>query len=291
MKIGIYGSLTNNLSLILLEKIVTIFKKKSIKYYIHEKCKKKLDLKTLNFLKKSNFIFFENLDNSYNFLIVIGGDGTIIDSAQIAYKTQIPIIGINTGRLGFLSTISKNDNLIEKIEKIENNDYTISKRSLLSIEGLQDKKHFFCLNEIFITGIDRIMINIEAHINNHSITSYWADGLLLSTPTGSTAYSLSLGGSIISPDSKVFNMIPIAPHNLSTRPLIIPDNNIVSFKVKSRETSFLVFLDSRKFEVKNTTTIKVKKEKFNLNLVALEKEKEFYTKINTKLFWGYDPRN
>ena len=218
---------------------------------------------------------FNSLDTSYDLLISIGGDGTILRAITYVRDLGIPIVGINTGRLGFLATISE--------------------RSLLSVQTSPEHSDIldtnFALNEIAISRKNTTsMITVETHLNDEYLTSYWADGLILSTPTGSTGYSLSCGGPVITPDANNFALTPIAPHNLSARPLIIPDNTSVKLKITGREDQFLMSLDSRIVTLSNTTTVTVKKADFVIKMVELLDE-TFLDTLRKKLLWGEDRRN
>jgi NAD+ kinase len=237
---------------------------------------------------------FTELDTSYDLLISIGGDGTILRAITYVRDLGIPIVGINTGRLGFLATI-QTDEIASALSEIFKGHYKISERSLLCVNT--QPKHSdientnFALNEIAISRKNTTsMITVETHLNDEYLTSYWADGLILSTPTGSTGYSLSCGGPVITPDTTNFALTPIAPHNLSARPLIIPDTTVVSFKVNGREDQFLMSLDSRIVTLPNTTIVKVKKANFVIKMVELLDE-TFLNTLRKKLLWGEDRRN
>ena len=237
---------------------------------------------------------FTDLDESYHLLISIGGDGTILRAITYVRDLGIPIVGINTGRLGFLATI-QTDEIESALTEIFKGEYKISERSLLSVDTqpkhVDIQETHFALNEIAISRKNTTsMITVETHLNDEYLTSYWADGLILSTPTGSTGYSLSCGGPVITPDAKNFALTPIAPHNLSARPLIIPDNTIVSFKVDGREDQFLMSLDSRIVTLSNTTIVTVKKANFVIKMVELLDE-TFLATLRKKLLWGEDRRN
>lgn len=237
---------------------------------------------------------FKKLDNSFDLLISVGGDGTILRAITLVRDLGIPIVGINTGRLGFLATI-QTDEIESAMNEILKGDYKISERSLLSVstEPKNDdiSETHFALNEIAISRKNTTsMITVETHLNDEYLTSYWADGLILSTPTGSTGYSLSCGGPVITPEAKNFALTPIAPHNLSARPLIIPDNTKVTLRVNGREDQFLMSLDSRIITLPNTTTVTVKKAKFVIKMVELL-DKAFLATLRKKLLWGEDRRN
>ncbi|MCA0133417.1 NAD kinase [Winogradskyella alexanderae] len=253
-------------------------------------------LSTLNSeIKATNAIGeFKKLDRSYDLLISIGGDGTILRAITFVRDFGIPIVGINTGRLGFLATI-QTDEIAAAFEQLFNGDYKISERSLLSVKTDPPNKTIeetnFALNEIAISRKNTTsMITVETHLNDEYLTSYWADGLILSTPTGSTGYSLSCGGPVITPDATNFALTPIAPHNLSARPLIIPDTTTVKFKVDGREDQFLMSLDSRIITLPNTTNVIIKKANFAIKMVELLDE-SFLDTLRKKLLWGEDRRN
>lgn len=253
-------------------------------------------IKTQNLaIQKSSAVnTFDKLDKTYDLLISIGGDGTILRAITYVRDLGIPIVGINTGRLGFLATIQIDD-IQTALSEIFNGEYKISERSLLSVTTNPEHNDVvetsFALNEIALSRKNTTsMITVETHLNDEYLTSYWADGLILSTPTGSTGYSLSCGGPVIVPDAKNFVLTPIAPHNLSARPLIIPDNTTVTLKVNGREDQFLMSLDSRIVTLSNTTKVTVKKADFVIKMVELLDE-TFLSTLRKKLLWGEDRRN
>jgi len=234
------------------------------------------------------------LDTSFDLLISIGGDGTILRAITYVRDLSIPLIGINTGRLGFLATIKKND--IEKaIDNIINGNYRISERSLLTITTEPENKDLLdfnvALNEIAVSRKNTTsMITVETSLNNEYLTSYWADGLIVSTPTGSTGYSLSCAGPVITPETNSFALTPIAPHNLNARPLVIQDSTEIKLRVSGREDSYLVSLDSRIATLDNNSTIIIKKADFKIKMIELIGESFLHT-LREKLLWGEDKRN
>lgn len=237
---------------------------------------------------------FNELDESFDLLISVGGDGTILRAVTYVRDLGIPIVGINTGRLGFLATIQI-DEIENALTEIFKGEYKISERSLLSVStdpGHEDiLKTNFALNEIAISRKNTTsMITVDTHLNDKYLTSYWADGLILSSPTGSTGYSLSCGGPVIAPDAKSFAITPIAPHNLSARPLIIPDSTTIKLKVNGREDQFLMSLDSRIVTLSNSTIVTIKKADFVIKMVELLDE-SFLETLRKKLLWGEDRRN
>ncbi|MDC0339342.1 NAD kinase, partial [Flavobacteriales bacterium] len=221
-----------------------------------------------------------------------GGDGTILDTITAIGDSEIPIVGFNTGRLGFLANNAKEDakHIVEMLIK---GNYELEQRSLLSLETDDELfgENNFALNELTVHKKDSSsMMTIHTYINDEYLNSYWADGLILSTPTGSTAYSLSCGGPILIPQSKNFVINPIAPHNLSARPLIVPDDVEIKLRIEGREDEFLATLDSRTRTINNATELKIVKSKFFINLVKFEGQ-NFYNTIRNKLLWGMDKRN
>jgi NAD+ kinase len=237
---------------------------------------------------------FTVLHPSYDALISIGGDGTILRAVAFIGSADIPIIGINTGRLGFLAMVKK-DSLKESMVALFEGRYTLSKRSLITAfsnkddEQLQNKN--FALNEVSVSRMNTTsMIQIETKLNGELLTSYWADGLIISTPTGSTGYSLSCGGPVISPQTNAFVITPIAPHNLNARPLVIPDDVEITIKVMGREDEFLLSLDNRIASYPNETIITLKKADFTIDLIELHRQ-TFIRTIRHKLLWGEDKRN
>ena len=234
----------------------------------------------------------EDINEKIDYLICFGGDGTILNAATIVKNKQIPIVGINTGRLGFLAAISKNE-LSSLMNKLIEKDYTLSSRALLNIDAQNTKLTFpFALNEISVSSRQNTsMINIKVFLNNEFLNTYWADGIIISTPTGSTGYSLSCGGPIVMPESKNFIITPIAPHNLNVRPLIVSDDNIIRIEVvDNNNKDFLLSMDSRNEYLKNENTITIQKAKHDIRLLQLQSTTYSKT-LREKLLWGLDKRN
>ena len=230
---------------------------------------------------------FVELNDSYDFAVSVGGDGTILNSAEKIGELSIPIIGLNTGRLGFLANSSlKNIEIV--INKLKNNDFNISNRSI--IEVLFNGKKKYALNEITVSRKNTTsLITIEAKLNNQYLNTYWADGLIVSTPTGSTGYSLSCGGPIIIPESKNFVLTPIAPHNLNARPLVISDDKKVDISVNGRENEYLISVDSNIYSVPIDLNIIVQKSSRFLKMVEFD-EDSYLKVLREKLLWGKDKR-
>lgn len=240
------------------------------------------------------FSTFETLDESVDLFFTIGGDGTILSATKFVKNLDIPIIGINTGRLGFLATIHK-DEIKKSIEDILAGEYKVSERSLLNVEleaqeGVLDMFPF-ALNDVAISRKETTsMITIETWLNDEFLNSYWSDGIIISTPTGSTGYSLSCGGPIVTPQTQSFIITPIAPHNLNARPLVIPDHLEMKLKISGREDQYLIALDSRLASLDKNTVVRIKKADFKIKLVWLFND-SFITTLRKKLLWGQDKRN
>lgn len=233
----------------------------------------------------------EELIASADYVISLGGDGTMLETLEFVRKSGIPVLGVNTGRLGFLATVYKED--FEKaLLLLIKEKYTLDKRELIEL----DKSNCFsdvnyAINEFTIHKKESsAMINIDTYVDGVFLNSYFADGLIVSTPTGSTAYSLSCGGPIMMPDSDNFIITPIAPHNLNVRPIVIPNNKTLSFKVSGRGDSVNVSLDSRSQTIKNETDLQIKKADFRFNMINLEGQ-NFFETLRNKLLWGIDKRN
>jgi NAD+ kinase len=242
-------------------------------------------------LEAESFTDFADIKATTDVLFSMGGDGTILDAVLMVKDSGIPILGINFGRLGFLANIGR-DKIHAAIDAIERGNYMIDKRSLLSMES--NKPIFnnsFALNEMTIQRKDQSsMITVHTYLNGEWLNSYWADGLIISTPTGSTGYSLSCGGPIIYPTSNNFVITPVAPHNLNVRPMVVSDEVVLSFEVTGRGDSFLCTLDSRFRTIDSTYSIAIRKAGFTANFVRLN-DQDFLSALKNKLHWGVDERN
>ena len=244
--------------------------------------------------KYPTFSHFSDLNSSFEAMFTLGGDGTILRAVTYIRALQIPILGINTGRLGFLATINKNE-IAESVTLVLNGAYTIQERTLLSVTTNPLSEDFsevnFALNEVTIARKNTTsMIGVKTSLNNEYLTNYWADGLIIATPTGSTGYSLSCNGPVISPDSKNVVITPIAPHNLNARPMVISDETTIALEVDSREKDFLISLDSRIASVPKNTNVTIKKAAFTIKSI-IPKNQSFLQTLRTKLLWGEDTRN
>jgi NAD+ kinase len=253
-----------------------------------------------NFLKKQAgyepsvkgvFHSASEVKSQANLMVSIGGDGTFLESVSFVEESSIPVAGINFGRLGFLAHITS-ENISEAFEQLLRGEYTVEKRSALQI--YLNNRPFgdfpYALNDVTIQKNGTTMIAINAYIDEEFLCTYWADGIIVSTPTGSTAYSLSVGGPIVSPSSNAFVISPIAPHHLTVRPLVIPDSSKLVFEVDAREGEILISLDSRSFKVPSNSNIRVSKAPFYVGIVNL-RDTSYYKTLRNKMMWGVDRRN
>jgi NAD+ kinase len=234
----------------------------------------------------------EELIGQVDYLFSIGGDGTLLETIYLVRNSGIPVLGINTGRLGFLASVSRSE-FDTALQLISDKEYTIDERDLIRLETSNNLfgDVNYALNEVTVLKKDTsAMMTIHAFINGEFLNSYWADGLIIATPTGSTAYSLSCGGPIIVPGSENFVITPIAPHNLNVRPIVISDNNVITLKVEGRSEHYLVSLDSRTEVIDSSVELTVRREEFHINLLRL-KGQHFFKTIREKLMWGLDRRN
>ncbi|HSI91152.1 MAG TPA: NAD kinase [Adhaeribacter sp.] len=227
-----------------------------------------------------------------NYVFSIGGDGTLLDTVTYVGARQIPILGINTGRLGFLATVAF-DKIPMALDAIYKGHFVIDERALIRAES--DMELFdginFGLNEFSIQKTDTSsMIVVHTYIDGEYLNSYWADGLLVATPTGSTGYSLSCGGPVLLPQTNNFVISPVCPHNLNVRPLVVPDRSVISFEVEGRSNNFLVALDSRSRIVETSVQLAVRRENFNARLIKIN-QVNFLSTLRNKLNWGLDKRN
>tara|TARA_B110001450_G_scaffold82420_1_gene78257 strand:+ start:55 stop:936 length:882 start_codon:yes stop_codon:yes gene_type:complete len=293
MKIAVYGPLYNERSKSTIKILIEYLKTQNADVFFEKDFYESV-LKNSNIdIESFRCDTFKSLDTSFELLISIGGDGTILRAITYVKDLNIPIVGINTGRLGFLATIPMNT--VEKaLNEIFDGNYRISKRSLLAISIDEGEAVFdlnFALNEITVSRKNTTsMISVETWLDDEYLTSYWADGLIVSTPTGSTGYSLSCGGPVIMPESDSLVLTPIAPHNLNARPLVISSNKIIKLKVSGREDEHLVSLDSRIKTLPNNTTMTIQKAPFNMHMIEL-KDERFIETLRKKLLWGADQRN
>ncbi|HEY1406330.1 MAG TPA: NAD kinase [Spirochaetota bacterium] len=238
------------------------------------------------------FSEYNQIASSIDCIVSIGGDGTFLHAVQFARDSGVPILGINTGRLGYLTCASITES-IAAVDRVRKGDYTIEKRSLLRVDSSENLfgGNNFALNDFTIHKKDSAsMITIHAHVNGVFLNSYWGDGLIISTPTGSTAYSLSCGGPIVAGECGVFVITPISPHNLNVRPIVVPESSSITLIAETRHQYYLAALDSRSESVDHPIEFTIQRESFAINIVRFP-ETGFAATIRGKLFWGLDRRN
>lgn len=294
MKFAIYGRQFNSSVLPFVQQLFDCLARQNIQACVYDAYSRFLQGKIIFSKNFSTFNNYEDLlSEQVDVMISLGGDGTLLDTVSLIRDSKIPVIGINFGRLGFLASINKDD-IVSAIDNLINKKFTLDNRALLTIES--DLELFgdenFALNDVTIHKRDTsAMMIIHAYLNGEFLNSYWADGLIVATPTGSTAYSLSCGGPIIFPQSNNFVVTPISPHNLNVRPVVLSDTNIISFEIEGRSSKYLLSCDSRT-EILNvgSTRISVKKSNFEINLIRLNSE-DYLSTLRKKLLWGIDTRN
>lgn len=294
MKVAIYGQYYQNSTEPIIKDIFVFFNRNDVEMVIESEFLALLYEKEIVRKEYQTFSSYDQLDQSFDMLISIGGDGTMLRAATLVRDSGIPLLGVNAGRLGFLASVQK-ENIENFLQLVIERKYTISSRSLLAVSCIPENEAIknlnFALNEISVSRKDTTsMITIETDLNNEYLNSYWADGLIIATPTGSTGYSLSCGGPILTPDVASLVITPIAPHNLNARPLVIPDSTEIRLKVSGREEFYLLSLDSRITSVRNESVLIIKKTPYRINMVEIEGE-TFLKTLRNKLLWGEDKRN
>ncbi|MFC3878947.1 NAD kinase [Algoriphagus namhaensis] len=291
MKVVLHGLKLKANSLPHIEFLLSQLSVHRVEVWVTERLEKELRKISSNQLKLPKIESKVHL-NQMDFLISVGGDGTMLDAICEIGDLEIPILGLNTGRLGFLATVATED-IAKSVEYLISGNYQIESRSLISLLGEDNLfgELNFGLNEFTIHKRDNSsMITVHTYIDGKYLNSYWADGLIIATPTGSTGYSLSCGGPLISPEAKNFVITPVSPHNLNVRPIIVSDESQISFKIEGRTKKFLVSLDSRSTSISSRAELSVQKEKFSAKLVKLP-EYHFFDTLRNKLNWGFDMRN
>lgn len=294
MKVAIYGQYYQNSTEPIIRDIFVFFNENNVEMVIESEFLKLLYEKQIIKKEYKTFHSYSELDSSFDIMISIGGDGTILRAATLVRDSGIPILGVNAGRLGFLAMVQK-DEISEFLQFVIEKKYTISERTLISLTSSTEISNIedlnFAMNEISVSRKDTTsMITIETYLDGEFLNSYWADGLIIATPTGSTGYSMSCGGPILTPNVKSLVITPIAPHNLNARPLVITDDTEIRLKISGREDQYLVSLDSRIASVKNESVLTIKKTPFKINMVEIHEE-TFLKTLRNKLLWGEDKRN
>jgi len=291
MKVGIHGKDFDDSIKDFLQHVFELLSDEDIQIYLSHEFATLLEADQVKI--KNYDIYNEKKDLSFlTHFFTFGGDGTLLEAVAHIGSAEVPILGVNTGRLGFLATTAKKD-FDEAFRAVLNNKYSFDKRTLLKLETPKDLFGGvnFALNDFTILKKDTSsMIVVHAFIDGDFLNSYWADGIIISTPTGSTGYSVSCGGPLVLPQSNNFILTPVSPHNLTVRPMVVPDNCELSFRIEGRGKNFLVSLDSRYETVDNEVELKVRKEDFRAKLIRLENSNYFKT-LRQKLNWGFDIRN
>lgn len=291
MRLAVHGKEFNRQSAPYFVKMFEVLFQHKADVLVSEKFKSHLKGAAFSNFKLKTFAPGDSLRN-VDVFISVGGDGTLLDAVTYIEKKEIPVLGINTGRLGFLATISKEETERALVKVLEG-AFSLDKRAVLKLETNKPVfgKLNFALNDFSLMKKDTSsMITIHTYIDGEFLNSYWADGIIVSTPTGSTGYSLSCGGPLIFPRSGNFVITPVSPHNLTVRPIVVSDSSEITFRVEGRSKKFLVSLDSRIASVDASVKLKVTKGDFKVNLIQLEGQHYFKT-LRQKLNWGLDIRN
>lgn len=295
MKIAIYGRDFQHAVIQYVQELFDLLAKEHVEIWVYTDFSEFLEAKVA--CKQAIHVFstYQDLPKDIAFMLSLGGDGTMLSAVSIIADSGIPVTGINFGRLGFLASINK-DKIQEALNELLNRHYDIEKRVLLATykkdeQGKRDERLSFALNDVTLIKKDSsAMVTLNTYVNGELLNAYWADGLIVATPTGSTAYSLSCGGPIVMPGSGNFIITPISPHNLNVRPIVVSDSSQIKIEVESRSDSFLFSCDSNTQTVKTGAVIHVQKADFNVNLIRLKHE-SFFSTIRHKLLWGLDTRN
>ena len=292
MKVAVYSRIFDSEHQVALQRFFSSLQDQKMRAIIYlpffEQIKETLNLPA----DTETFSLAEDLTEDINVVISLGGDGTLLDTITLIREKKIPIMGINFGRLGFLAGIGP-EQVEEAVKAIANKTYVTDTRTLIHVDA--NVPLFgnvpYALNEFSIHKRDvSSMIKIHTYLNGEFLNTYWADGLIVATPTGSTGYSLSCNGPIVFPDSGSFVITPVAPHNLNVRPIVVPDNNVISFQIESRSDQIICALDSRREIIGKQVELTVRKEQFSANLLRLS-ENNFLHTLHNKLTWGLDKRN
>jgi len=293
MKIAIYGNKINDDFLPSLKLLFDLMPAEKVKLIIYKPFFESLPEDISTSLKDFGLFSAPNeLGKDIDILFSIGGDGTFLDSVTYVQDKGIPIAGINSGRLGFLANISGHE-IEQAIERILSKSYSFEERELMHLSSPKDlfKNCAFALNEVTVSKKDSSsMITIHVYLNGQFLNTYWADGLIIATPTGSTAYSLSVGGPIVVPDAKNFIITPLAPHNLTVRPMVVPNNQELTLKIEGRDENYLISLDRRYESIQPGVEIKINRAKFKIKLVKHD-DRTFFSTLREKFMWGLDKRN
>ncbi len=292
MKIAIYGRPQIKGNERTASDLLSFLRKQGKEVYIHTPFLDFLQSKNIRDAEPDGrFSGHDELIGNADMMFSLGGDGTFLEAVSLVQDYGIPIVGINTGRLGFLADIPS-DRIESSLSAIFREEYTVENRSLVELELIGDRLSGFCcaLNEVSVQKQHASMITIHTYLDEDYLNSYWTDGLIISTPTGSTAYSMSVGGPILTPDSNNFIISPMAPHNLTIRPLILPDHKSIRIEVETRDDAYLMTLDSRNEIIKSNVQLLLRKAGFTIKTLRI-RDATFYNTLRNKLMWGVDKRN
>ncbi len=293
IKVALFGQKTSTSLVDIISPFLSYLDYNEISYCVEEKFLQILKESTeLNLDEVETYTSYENLDKSVKFLFSFGGDGTILSATTIVRDSMTPIIGVNTGRLGFLATINKSV-LLEQLNSFFNGEYNIIPRSLLTVkrsDGVEIENNF-AINEVTVVRRETTsMITVDTYLDYEFLNSFWSDGLIVSTPTGSTGYSLSCGGPIVHPSNQNFVITPVAPHNLNVRPLVVSENAKIGLKIRSRANEYFLSLDSRNFPLSTDVELIIEKADFKI-LIVEAIDATYFTTLREKMLWGSDKRN
>ncbi len=292
MKIALYGKEFSEDFRENIHEMFEQFRENNATVFIHDRFKAILECEKLDHFNFSgSFNDNSGLPDGVDVLISMGGDGTFLNTLNLVKDSQVPVLGINTGRLGFLANISREE-LKDSIGQLLRGEFSTETRNLISLNSNKGPLDPFntALNEITILKKGVPMISIETHLNGEYLNSYWADGLIISTPTGSTAYSMAVGGPIMLPGSRNFIISPVSPHNLTVRPIVVPDDMEIRLQIHSRSDQFMVAMDSRSYTVDTNTELIITKASYGIQMVKFPVN-NFYNTLRNKLMWGMDKRN
>ena len=292
MRVAIYGRKVTKQTLSAFHEVFETILSFGWSILLEEDFSKLLAQKTSVSFDFETFTTHAELGIGVDLLMSIGGDGTFLKSVSYIRNSGIPVLGINTGRLGFLANVSR-EHVQEALGLVKDNKYVFLKRSLLTvgIDDGEDEQYFYAINELAIHKKDTSsMINVKVSLDGNFLNTYWSDGLIISTPTGSTAYNLSCGGPIVTPGCQVHIITPIAPHNLNVRPMVIPDHMPITLNVEGRGRSYLMSIDGKSHSIKQGQEIVIQKADFMINVIKFENN-NFLDTIRNKMHWGIDKRN
>ncbi|MDR0660516.1 MAG: NAD kinase [Prevotellaceae bacterium] len=291
MKVAIHGRSTASENIPGIIPILDFLEDQGVELSIYTTFYQFMKDKVRHIRSYSTYCYDMDIPDNTEFMLSIGGDGTLLDAARFVRKRGIPLVGINLGRLGFLAYISCND-AKSSLSRIIAKNYTLEERSMLKISGnfLETNHTPYALNEVAVQRKEPSLIELSIAIDDEPLASYWSDGIIIATPTGSTAYSMSIGGPIVSPSAANLILAPLAPHNLAIRPIVIPDSSVVTCKLNTRGERAMVTVDNQMFDINDGASLIVEKSSYTIKLIKL-KETNFYRTLRNKLHWGFDPRN